>query len=58
MTRLCKNPFSSLFTKRKNMIKLNRQLQSTIVKFYINQILKDLGIEAEASKKKIGTDYK
>jgi len=40
------------------MTTLNRQVQSTIVKFYINQILKDLGIEAKVSKKKIDTDYK
>ena len=40
------------------MTTLNRQVQSTIVKFYINQILKDLNIEAEASKKKIATNYK
>ena len=35
------------------MTTLNRQVQSTIIKLYINQILKDLGIEAEASKKKL-----
>jgi len=40
------------------MITLNRQVQNTIVDFHINQVLKDLNIEAEASKKKIGTDYK
>lgn len=40
------------------MTTFNRQVQDTIVKFHINQALKDLGIEAKASKKKVGTDYK
>jgi hypothetical protein len=58
VTRLCKNPFSNLIKKRKNMTTLNRQAQNAIVKFHINQALKDLSIEAESSKKKVDTDYK
>jgi hypothetical protein len=40
------------------MTTLNRQAQNAIVKFHTTNALKDLGIEAEASKKKVGTDYK
>ena len=40
------------------MTTLNRQLQSTIVKFHIHQALKDFAIEADAVKKKVGADYK
>ena len=38
------------------MTTFNKQVQSTIVKFHTNQALKDLEIEATASKKKVGTD--
>lgn len=40
------------------MTTLNKQVQSTILKFHINQALKDFDIEVEPSKKKVGTDYK
>ncbi len=40
------------------MTTVNEQTQNTIVKFHINQALKDLSIEAEPFKKKVGTDYK
>jgi len=39
------------------MTTFNKQVQETIVQFHINQTLKDLNIEAEASKKKVTRDY-
>jgi len=40
------------------MTTLNRQLQSTIVKFYTNQALNDFGIEVDTIKKKVNRYYK
>ena len=40
------------------MTTFNKQVQHTIVKFHINQALKDLDIEVEPSKKKVTTDHK
>ena len=40
------------------MTTLNKQVQNAIVKFHINQALKDLNIEVETAKKKVGTNYK
>ena len=39
------------------MTTLNRQ-QSTIIKLDIHQTLNNFGIEADAIKKKVGTNYK
>jgi len=39
------------------MTTFNKQVQETIVQFHINQALKDLDIEAEASKKKVVRNY-
>lgn len=38
------------------MTQVNKQLQNTIIKFHINQALKQLGITTEPSKKKVCGD--
>jgi len=40
------------------MKNINKKVQETILKFHINQALKDFGIEAEVVKKKVATNYK